>query len=69
MSEDIYKFGRIRKCVFCGKTEKEAIKLVGGKGTYICAECIDTSHKLIHQILEKEKHEVKKEIPRPKGNW
>ncbi|MFC2061886.1 ATP-dependent Clp protease ATP-binding subunit ClpX [Elusimicrobiota bacterium] len=66
MTEDIYKFGKMRKCAFCGKSEQEAVKLVGGKGTYICAECIDTSHDLIHQILEKEQQQIQKEVPRPR---
>ncbi|MBN2406842.1 MAG: ATP-dependent Clp protease ATP-binding subunit ClpX [Elusimicrobia bacterium] len=65
MTEDIYKFGRTRKCVFCGKTEEEAVKLVGGRGTYICAECIDTSHKLIHQVFEKDREGSKRQIPKP----
>ncbi len=66
MTEDIYKFGT-RTCVFCGKTEKEAVKLVGGKGTYICAECIDTSHHLIHDILDRERQVNVKEVPKPKA--
>lgn len=65
MSNEIYKNG-MKRCVFCGKTEKEAIKLVGDRGTYICAECIDISHRLIHDLLEKEKKSNLKEVLKPR---
>ena len=50
MSEDIYDL-KLKSCIFCGKNEKEAVKLVGDEGNYICAECIETSHSLIHDLL------------------
>ncbi|MGM0441727.1 MAG: ATP-dependent Clp protease ATP-binding subunit ClpX [Elusimicrobiota bacterium] len=66
MSDDgVYKYN-MKKCTFCGKSEKEARKLIGGKDTYICAECIETSHHLINQSLEKEKQKSKRPIPRPR---
>lgn len=66
MVEDIYKY-KMRSCIFCGKTEKEAVKLVGDKGTYICAECIETSHHLIHDLLDKERRSNSKEVPKPRA--
>ncbi|MEA3506091.1 MAG: ATP-dependent Clp protease ATP-binding subunit ClpX [Elusimicrobiota bacterium] len=54
-------------CAFCGKSSEEAFKLIGGRGTYICAECIDKSHGILNEIIEKEhkKARPKKVIPRP----
>lgn len=65
MSEDIFRY-RMRSCIFCGKTEKEAVKLVGDKGTYICAECIDKSHQMIHEMLNRERKKEIKELPKPR---
>ncbi len=64
MADGIHKYG-IKNCIFCGKTEREAVKLVGGKGTYICAECIDTSYHLIHDTLDREKQRNIREVPKP----
>lgn len=67
MSDDgVYKYN-MKKCTFCGKSEKEARKLIGGKDTYICAECIETSHNLINQSLEKDRQKAKRPIPRPRA--
>ncbi len=66
MSDDgVYKYN-LKKCTFCGKSEKEAQKLIGGKDTYICAECIETSHHIINQTLKKEEQKTKRPIPRPR---
>ena len=35
------------KCSFCGKTEKEVSRLVGGPGVYICDGCIGTCNKIL----------------------
>ena len=29
------------KCSFCGKSQKQVIKLIAGPGVYICDECIE----------------------------
>ena len=39
------------KCNFCGKSQKQVIKLIAGPGVYICDECID----LCVEIVEEEK--------------
>nr|MDA3793520.1 ATP-dependent Clp protease ATP-binding subunit ClpX [Elusimicrobiota bacterium] len=53
-------------CAFCGKSADEAFKLVGGRGTYICAECIEKSHGILNEIIDKkQKERPKKVIPRP----
>jgi DNA-binding NarL/FixJ family response regulator len=41
---------RILKCSFCGKSQKQAKKLIAGPGVYICNECIE----LCNEILEEE---------------
>jgi len=65
VKDDILNYNKYRSCVFCGKSEKEAVKLIGDKGTYICAECVDKSHFLIHEMLERERLKNTKELPRP----
>ncbi len=41
------------KCSFCGKSQKQVIKLIAGPGVYICDECIE----LCIEIIEEEKVE------------
>ena len=42
------------KCSFCGKSQKQVIKLIAGPGVYICDECIE----LCVEIIEEEKVET-----------
>ncbi len=35
------------KCSFCGKTEKEVARLVGGPGVYICDGCVGTCNRIL----------------------
>ena len=42
------------KCSFCGKSQKQVIKLIAGPGVYICDECIE----LCVEIVEEEKIET-----------
>jgi ATP-dependent Clp protease ATP-binding subunit ClpX len=42
------------KCSFCGKSQKQVIKLIAGPGVYICDECIE----LCVEIVEEEKEYV-----------
>jgi len=55
------------KCSFCGKSQKQVIKLIAGPGVYICDECID----LCVEIVEEEKVEkiaessAKEQVPKP----
>jgi ATP-dependent Clp protease ATP-binding subunit ClpX len=35
-------------CSFCGKSSKEVQKLVEGPEVYICDECVDTCHTILH---------------------
>ena len=55
------------KCSFCGKSQKQVIKLIAGPGVYICDECIE----LCVEIVEEEKVEQTTEsstvqhVPKP----
>jgi ATP-dependent Clp protease ATP-binding subunit ClpX len=42
------------KCSFCGKSQKQVIKLIAGPGVYICDECIE----LCVEIIDEEKVET-----------
>jgi ATP-dependent protease Clp ATPase subunit len=39
--------GDILKCSFCGKTQKQVVKLIAGPGVYICDQCIDLCNQII----------------------
>ena len=42
------------KCSFCGKSQKQVIKLIAGPGVYICDECIELCVEIIEE--ERSKH-------------
>ena len=39
------------KCSFCGKSQKQVVKLIAGPGVYICDECIDLCNEIIEEEL------------------
>ncbi|MCL1906739.1 MAG: ATP-dependent Clp protease ATP-binding subunit ClpX [Propionibacteriaceae bacterium] len=39
------------KCSFCGKSQKQVVKLIAGPGVYICDECIDLCNEIIDEEL------------------
>ena len=43
--------GKLLKCSFCGKSQKQAKKLIAGPGVYICDECIDLCNEIIDEEL------------------
>lgn len=53
------------KCSFCGKSQKQVRKLIGGSGVYICDECIDLCNEIIAEELGKAPEETS-ELPLPK---
>lgn len=53
------------KCSFCGKSQKQVRKLIGGSGVYICDECIDLCNEIIAEELGKTPEETS-ELPLPK---
>ncbi len=38
------------KCSFCGKPKNEIKTLIAGPNQYICNECIDLCHNIIHEV-------------------
>lgn len=38
------------KCSFCGKPKTEIKTLIAGPNNYICNECVDLCHEIIHEI-------------------
>lgn len=41
-------------CSFCGRNKAETEFLISGVSAYICDQCIDQAHKLVHEDLKKE---------------
>jgi len=41
------------KCSFCGKPKNEIKTLIAGPNQYICNECIDLCHNIIHEVKSK----------------
>lgn len=35
------------KCSFCGKSEKEVTRLIGGPGVYICDACVSICNRIL----------------------
>ena len=35
------------KCSFCGKSDKEVTRLIGGPGVYICNACVSICNKVL----------------------
>ena len=42
------------KCSFCGKPKTEIKTLIAGPNQYICNECIDLCHNIIHEVKAKD---------------
>jgi len=42
-------------CSFCGKNQKEVMKLIAGPAVYICNECIQLCSEIIEEESEKDK--------------
>ena len=43
--------GDLLKCSFCGKSQKQVMKLIAGPGVYICDECISLCNEIIKEEL------------------
>ncbi len=41
-------------CSFCGRNKAETEFLISGVSAFICDQCIDQAHKLVHEDLKKE---------------
>jgi len=55
------------KCSFCGKSQKQVIKLIAGPGVYICDECIELCIEIIdEEKVEKLETSSEEYLPLPK---
>ena len=45
------------KCSFCGKPKNDIKTLIAGPNQYICNECIDLCHNIIHEVKKEEKQD------------
>ncbi|HET7414154.1 MAG TPA: ATP-dependent Clp protease ATP-binding subunit ClpX [Arthrobacter sp.] len=54
------------KCSFCGKSQKQVIKLIAGPGVYICDECIELCNEIIEEELAETSETSSFELPKPK---
>jgi len=54
-------------CSFCGKHKNEINTLIAGPATYICNECIDLCHSIVHErkSVDNKTTEVNSDIPTP----
>ncbi|MFZ8847082.1 MAG: ATP-dependent Clp protease ATP-binding subunit ClpX [Candidatus Hydrothermia bacterium] len=52
------------RCSFCGRSEREAGRLVGGNFAYICRDCIELAYEIINDE-ELELEEMNYNLPKP----
>jgi ATP-dependent Clp protease ATP-binding subunit ClpX len=58
--------GDLLKCSFCGKSQKQAKKLIAGPGVYICDECIDLCNEIIEEESAGAAEHRWSELPKPR---
>ena len=54
------------KCSFCGKSQKQVRKLIGGSGVYICNECVDLCNEIIAEDAEPQSAPSGLPLPKPR---
>lgn len=54
------------KCSFCGKSQKQVRKLIGGSGSYICNECVDLCNEIIAEELAEKPQSDSFPLPKPR---
>lgn len=57
---------RIKKCSFCGRTDKEVRFLISGLDGYICDECANAAHDIVVENSHHKAAEQIKDLPKPK---
>jgi ATP-dependent Clp protease ATP-binding subunit ClpX len=57
--------GDLLKCSFCGKSQKQVVKLIAGPGVYICNECIDLCNEIIEEEVSGGEETTYSELPKP----
>src|SRR5699024_12662439 len=54
------------KCSFCGKSQKQVVKLIAGPGVYICDECIELCNEIIEEELAEAGELGLTDLPKPR---
>ncbi len=58
--------GRDLSCSFCGKSQKDARKLIAGHGVYICDVCVETCNGIIQDEAERaDFYATRTMVPKP----
>lgn len=52
-------------CSFCGKHKNEISTLIAGPSTFICNECIDLCHSIVHERKKNDKTKIKSDGDTP----
>jgi ATP-dependent Clp protease ATP-binding subunit ClpX len=52
-------------CSFCGKQKEEVKTLIAGPSQYICNECVDLCHEIIHESRSKSDKDYDGDMPTP----
>ena len=52
-------------CSFCGKQKEEVKTLIAGPSQYICNECVDLCHDIIHESRSKSDKDYDGDVPTP----
>ena len=58
-----------RRCSFCGLPEKQVDFLLEGQDVFICNNCVERAHEIVHEIVRKQKQTLDldlNELPKPK---
>lgn len=53
------------QCVFCSKSRREGLRLIGGQGVYICEDCVRNSNALLNRLTEEEERRTQRTLPKP----
>jgi len=53
------------QCVFCSKSRREGLRLIGGQGVYICEDCVRNSNALLNRLTEEEDRRTQRALPKP----
>ncbi|MGC5628736.1 ATP-dependent Clp protease ATP-binding subunit ClpX [Georgenia sp. Z1344] len=53
-------------CSFCGKSQKQVKKLIGGPGVYICDECVELCNEIIDEELAELGESSLENLPKPR---
>ncbi len=53
-------------CSFCGKAEEQVKNMIASENIFICNECIDACHEMIHEKVQSVSHEKTEGVPTAK---